>query len=165
MPEFLGAREKGQYSFVMSSRVHRRGSLWMDFRLICDQGLFKDILSRQTQFGYNRTAMSATINEELSTIILLTAVRDFVARRRCKGNPVLRLRRNIPRFYNADSSCMPKTQSERTVAFIWQQCCVISQKLLFCLENYTFAWSKKFRFSRLAIKVQNGSRGIALLFP
>jgi hypothetical protein len=75
---FLGASGKGHFSSVMSVRVHRRGCLWADLRLIRDRGPFNDNLSRHMRLGYNRTTISATINEDLSTIILLTAVRDIL---------------------------------------------------------------------------------------
>lgn len=41
-------------------------------------GNFKEILSRHTQFGYKQTAISATINEDLSTITLLREVREIL---------------------------------------------------------------------------------------
>jgi hypothetical protein len=166
----------------MSDRVHRRGSLWKDFRLIWDLGLFKGILSRHTQFGYNRTATSATIYEDVSKVILLTTVREIMWHDDgVKRRPELRLHGNIPRFYNDDSSYIPKTQSERTVAFTWQQCCVICLTfLLLSWELYIRLVKKFFVFTitevngknkrvkftlQLAIKVQTGSRGTALLFP
>jgi hypothetical protein len=59
--------------------------------MIFDVGDFYENLSISSKIGYNRTTISGTLHEEVSTFILLAAALYRVFREECA-----RLRENVP---------------------------------------------------------------------